>query len=69
MPKPSLADQIRAAIKAQGITAYRVAQVTGMHESAVGRFLNNKTADLRLKNASAIMALLGFEIIPPKKGK
>lgn len=65
----SLADEIRAAIKAQGYTKYRVSKECGIHESAVGRFVNRQ-GDLTLGNAERVMQFLGFEITPPPaKGK
>ena len=61
----SIADQIRRAVAAQGLSKYRLAKNTGINESTVGRFLNGK-GSLSLASAETVMRALGFQVIAPK---
>ena len=67
-----LSDQIRRAIDDSGLTRYRIAQDTGIDESALAKFYNG-TRGLSLVSLDRLGEYLGLSIVmdrkPPAKGK
>ena len=57
----SFSDQIRQAIKDQGITQYRMAKELGITQSATSRFLNGLTG-LNMANLDKIAKLAGLRV-------
>lgn len=70
--KPKLLiDQIRQAIADSGVTRYRIAQETGVSESALSQFYNGHRG-LSMEALNALGGYLGLRIVmdrKPKKGK
>ena len=63
-----MTDQIRQAIDDSGVSRYRIAQDTGIDESALSKFYNG----LRGINTTTLDILgeyLGLEIVTRKKGR
>ncbi|MDA1326292.1 MAG: helix-turn-helix transcriptional regulator [Proteobacteria bacterium] len=56
-----LTDQIRQAIDDSGLTRYRIAQDTGIDESALAKFYNRKRG-LSLDNLDELCGYLGLRI-------
>ena len=67
-----LSDQIRQAIDDSGLTRYRIAQETGISETALALFYNGQRG-LSMKALNALGEFLQLTIIlgrkPDKKGK
>jgi DNA-binding Xre family transcriptional regulator len=67
-----LTDQIRQGIDDSGLSRYRIAQETGIDESALAKFYNRKRG-LSLDNLDALCGYLGLRITADgtarKKGK
>ena len=59
--RQGMADQLRQAIEASGMSYYRVSMETGISQATVGRFMAG-TVDLRLSNVEKLAELLGFEL-------
>lgn len=70
--RTKLTDQIRQAIDDFGQTRYRIAQETGIDESALAKFYNG-TRGLSLHNLDRLCEYLGLRIVaeckPTKKGR
>lgn len=62
---PSLSDQLRQAITAATLSRYRIAQETGISQSALSLFCARKRG-LSLKSIDALAALLDLEVKPRK---
>jgi DNA-binding phage protein len=56
-----LPDQLRDAIRASGMSIYRVAKASGISWPVVGRFMSGER-DLRFETAGKIAAALGLEL-------
>jgi predicted transcriptional regulator len=64
MPNPkNLADLIRAEVKRQGLTAYRLSKEHGISEPTARRFLNAQH-DPSLSNVEKILDAIGWTIAP-----
>jgi transcriptional regulator with XRE-family HTH domain len=63
-----LSDQIRRAIDESGLTRYRIAQDTGIDESALSKFYNG-TRGLTLDNLDALCEYLQLRIVADSKKK
>jgi transcriptional regulator with XRE-family HTH domain len=61
-----LAQQLRAAIEASGLTAYAIAQASGVDDAVVYRFLAGQR-DVTLAVASRLAAALGMRFTKPKR--
>ena len=61
-------DQIRDAVRASGMSQYRLAKNLRISESAVSRFMSGKTG-LTLKRLDKVAKLLDLHVvvIPPKR--
>jgi hypothetical protein len=69
MPADSdLALQLREAIEASGMTAYAIAQASGVDDAVVYRFLAGQR-DVRLTVASRLAAVVGVRFTKPRKGR
>jgi transcriptional regulator with XRE-family HTH domain len=64
----SIANELRRAIKRSGMTRYRVAQLSGISEAVLSRFVNGQT-DLTMENADKLCAALGLRVALEPKGK
>lgn len=63
-----LGEQLREAIAASGLTAYRIAKAAGIRPEMISRFLNRER-DLTLESAGKVAAALRLELGPEKKAK
>jgi len=67
-----MTDQVRQAIDDSGVTRYRIAQDTGIDESALAKFYTGKRG-LSLDNIDRLFEYLELRIVmerkPTKKGK
>lgn len=61
MTDNQLADRIRAAMLASGLTRYQLSQQTGVAQAVLGRFAAGKR-DLTLATASRLVPALGLEL-------
>jgi len=61
MPKQTIADQLKAAIKASGKTHYRIGHDAGVAPQIIDRFIANER-DLRLATAARIADAMGLEL-------
>ena len=59
----SLAEHIRAAADTSGLSVYRIAQETGLDQSALNRFLNGTRDNLRLDVADRLFRFFGLEVV------
>jgi len=64
----SLSTEIRAAIKASGLTHYRLWKLTGVDKTAIGRFMAGKSG-LHTANLDAIAELLGLHVTIERRPK
>lgn len=62
-----LADKLREAIAASGLSANALAQATGVDQTTISRFLRGK--DMGIQRASKIAAYLGLELTERRKRK
>ena len=60
-----VSDQIRAAIESSGLTMYRIAQETGIHKSALSRFMSGERG-LSTTALDILGEFLGLEIVVKK---
>ena len=60
---PPLSDQLRDAIDGCGLTRYKLAQITGVSQPALCRFMKGQTG-LGLKAIDALGRALGLELRP-----
>jgi transcriptional regulator with XRE-family HTH domain len=65
MTENQLADRIRAAMVASGLTRYQLSQQTGVAQAVLGRFAAGKR-DLTLSTASRLVPALGLELATTK---
>jgi hypothetical protein len=63
--RPSLSDQLRKAITAATLSRYRIAQETGISQSALSLFCARKRG-LSLRSIDALAALLELDLRPRK---
>lgn len=61
-----LAEQLRAAIRTAGLSAYALARDAGIDISVAVRFVNG-TRGMNLTSASRVATLLGLELRPIKR--
>lgn len=64
--KSGLIDQLRDAVRNAEVSRYRIAQDTGVAESALSRFVNG-TAGLSMEGIDLVADYLGLEIIQRRK--
>lgn len=69
----TLSDQMREAVINAPITRYAIWRKTGIHESALSRFVNGESG-LSLENVDKLAELLGWELmiaesVGSKRGK
>ena len=62
--KPSLADQLRKAIKDSGLSMYAVAKGSGLSFPATSRFISGER-DLYLSSATKLAHFFGMELTEP----
>ena len=62
---PTLPDQIRAAMVADGRTVYAIAKAAGLEQRTLGRFVNGER-DLTGERLGRLMAALGLRITKSK---
>lgn len=67
-PKPSLTDQLRAAIDQSGLTRYRIAQETGMSEASLCQFYSGKRG-LSMENLNSLAECLQITIHVGRKAE
>jgi DNA-binding phage protein len=58
---PSIADQLRQAIRQSGLTHYRIAKDAGIVPDQIDRFVSG-ARDLRLESAAKIARALNLEL-------
>lgn len=63
MPKPTITDVLKAAVKNCGVTLYRIAKATGITTGNLGRFVRGDLS-LRLDKADKLAAYLGLRLTP-----
>jgi len=63
-----LSDQVRQAIDDSGLSRYRIAQETGIDESALAKFYNGKRG-FNSDTLDVLGAYLGLRIVMDKKPK
>jgi transcriptional regulator with XRE-family HTH domain len=56
-----LSEQIRRAVRASGLSWYRICKETGIHESAFSRFMAGKVGMLQ-QNLDAVADVLGLRV-------
>jgi len=56
----SMADKLRKAIRASGLSCNKLGRLTGVPHTTISRFLNGK--DMGIQRASKIAAYLGLEL-------
>jgi transcriptional regulator with XRE-family HTH domain len=61
-----MSDQIRAAVKASGMSRYRIAKEIGIAESGMSRFMSG--AGLGMDVLDRLAALLGLRIVADDDG-
>jgi transcriptional regulator with XRE-family HTH domain len=62
MPKQkTIKDQLKAAIKASGLTYYRISKDAGITETAIARFMSGERG-LNIDTAAKICAALNLEL-------
>lgn len=61
----TIPQQIRREMDRQGITAYRLAKLTGITPTQLGQFLHGRLA-IRLDNLEKIVTALNLELRPGK---
>ncbi len=68
MKQPTLSDQLRRLVESSGITMYRLSKETGIHTSALSRFLSGE----RFLSEGALNALgehLGLRMVKARPAK
>jgi len=65
---PSVSDQLREAVKASGISRYRLWKLTGIDQAVLCRFVAGK-AGMALDNFDELCRVLGLELRPRPKVK
>jgi transcriptional regulator with XRE-family HTH domain len=61
-----LSDEIRDAVRKSGWTCYRIAQVTGISQATLSRFMNGKTG-ISLEYLDRIGELIGIHVVVKSK--
>jgi transcriptional regulator with XRE-family HTH domain len=64
----SFADQIRAAIRASGVSQYRLSKDTGLDQAMLSRFMNGKRWPSEA-NLNALCRYLGLSVAGPSDGR
>jgi plasmid maintenance system antidote protein VapI len=62
MANRTIGDQVRAEIRRQGLSCYRIARETGLNGATIGRFVNAKKP-VRSDSLDYIVSLLGLELV------
>ena len=57
-----LADDLKAAIKASGLTHYAIGKAAGIRPEIIDRFISGEREDIRISTAGKIAAVLGLEL-------
>ena len=60
-PNPTISEELRQAIKASGMTSYRLGKESKTSPTVIDRFLNGQR-DLRLATAAKLAAVLQLEL-------
>ena len=68
MTDNQLAESIRAAMQASGLTRYQLSQQTGIAQAVLGRFAAGQR-DITLSTASRLLPALGLELGTTKRKK
>jgi transcriptional regulator with XRE-family HTH domain len=66
--KGRVSDRIREAIEKADVTRYRIAQETGIEESALSRFMSRERG-LSMEALDALAEFFGLELQPTKTRK
>lgn len=66
-PTPDLADQIKAAIQASGLSVYEIAKGSGVPQPVLQRFVSGQQANIRLDTASKLAAYFNMRFTTPKR--
>lgn len=70
--KSTISEQLRQAIEASEVSRYRIAQETGIDQSALSKFMAGKRG-MNLETLDILGEYLGLELVPikakMKKGK
>ena len=68
----NIADQLKRAILASGMSRYRISKLSGVSEGQLSRFVMAKNdprhRTLTLESAARVAAVLGLQLSPKKKG-
>ena len=62
----NLAEQLRAAVRAAGLTTYALARDAGIDRAVAVRFMNGERG-LNLDSASKVCRLLGLQLRPVRR--
>jgi transcriptional regulator with XRE-family HTH domain len=57
----TISDQLRAIIKARGLTAYALAKLSGVNTGVIQRFINEER-DIRLASVDKLATALGLRL-------
>ena len=68
MTDNQLAESIRAAMQASGLTRYQLSQQTGIAQAVLGRFAAGQR-DITLSTAAKLLPALGLELNTTKRKK
>jgi predicted transcriptional regulator len=64
--RPSFSDELRSAVDASGMSRYRIAQLLGIAESTLSRFMSGERG-LTMKCLDALAQLLDLHVAAAKK--
>ena len=66
--KPTLSEQLRAAIESSGLTRYRISQETGIDQAALSRFMSGEMG-LSTNTLDKMADVLGLELVVKKRNR
>ena len=64
----TFSEQLRAAIRQSGLTCYAIAKQTGIEESQLSRFMNDK-GGLQQSNIDKVCELIGAKLVASKPAR
>jgi len=64
----TFSDEIKRAIRASGLTVYRLAKLSGVDKSVISRFLSGKMG-MHTENLDKVAAVLGLRVTTGTKAK
>ena len=67
--EPTLADHIRAAARASGLSVRQLSKLSETDQSTLNKFLNGDRPNLRLDIADKLFRVLGLHVVPPRRPK